>query len=137
MKGLTPRSLPQGASCPRKGPAPVLAPEVGQFVTMFLAKGYGWQNDLGTGWRNFIVLKVGRKWITMFNPARLKSFEVDRKEWDEIKPRLYFPGLDSLMYLAGVIPEKVAQFEAYSMQHRAQCTAKALCIVNEQLEKVR
>lgn len=133
-RDLTPRDLPKQAKSPQ---TPVLKPEVGQFVTMFLAKPYGWQNDLGTGWRNFIVLKVGRKWLTLFNPARLKSFEIDFAEWEELRPRVYFPGAESLVYLANAIPEKVAQFQSYSMQHRAACTSIALDIVNKQLEKLR
>lgn len=133
MKGQTPRDFPAGASCPRKALAKAIVPEPGQFVTAFLAKGYGWQNDIGTGWRNFIVLKVGRRWITLFHPARLKSFEIDLQEWNELKPRLYTPGPESLGYLSTALPAKVAQFESYSMQHRAACTAKALDIVMEQL----
>lgn len=138
-KGMTPRDLPKsGPTCPRKGPAPSkpIIPTVGQFVTIFLASPRGWQADLGTGWRNFIVLKVGRKWITLFNPARLKSFEIDLLEWNELKPRLYDPAPEGLAYLSAAIPAKVAQYESYSMQHRAACTAKALEIVNGQLEKL-
>lgn len=110
---------------------------MGMFVTMFLSATHGWQDDLGTGWRNFMVLKVGRKWITMFNPARLKSFEIDMAEWKALKPRLYEPGAVGLGYLASAIPAKVAQFEAYSMVHRAACTQAALALVLKQLEKAQ
>lgn len=137
MKGLLPRDLPAGATCPRKAPStPALPPEKGQFVTMFLASPRGWQDDIGTGWRNFIVLRVGRKWITLFHAPRLKSFEISFKEWEELRPRVYFPGAESLVYLSTALPFKVKQFEEHCFKHRASCTEQALEIVNKQLARI-
>jgi hypothetical protein len=52
-----------------------------------------WLDDhrAGMGWRLWIVIREGTKWVTLFNPATLLTTQIPKETWPEILKKARHP----------------------------------------------
>lgn len=81
------------------------------------------RQDIGSGFRPFHVLAVGKKWITLYYVPTLRQFKVHEKEWAQMRPVLYRP---SDAYNVGYINSRMAMFDMLAIQYSKIAATAAL-----------
>lgn len=82
--------------------------------------------DDPSGWRTWLVLGVGRKWITLFSASSLDTLKVKASDWGKLAKRCYAPSKASIIR---IIERNLVLYCAEGLQHSATNAKAAVKLV--------
>lgn len=117
----TTEGAPKGApsAVDRWGPTP-LEPKMGQMMHAY------WSDKERFGWRCYLVICVGRKWITLFSAAGLETVRLSFTQWEALDP--VYITFDRPLYIAS-LKRKIEQYTTLEMQFSLINAEKALYLL--------
>jgi hypothetical protein len=99
-----------------------IAPEEGRWFSIYFSR-----KDIGSGVRQFLVIRVGPKFVTLFYFPRLYSFRLRRLEWDElVHIEEYIP---DKVFLIKSICQKMDEWDRMRIRYAKVDAEKALSIL--------
>lgn len=117
-----PRGRPKGSRNLKKT-CPVVSPEVRAAVAAFKRQtapppypGLAleiWQDE-PSGWRTWIIVAVGHKWITLFSASSLHTWKVKVKDWATTAHRCYETVKPAVLQ---VLKRNTAQYDLLGIQY--------------------
>lgn len=99
-----------------------IVPREGQWFSIYFSR-----SDIGSGVRQFLVLRVGPKWVTLFYFPLLYSFRLRRSEWDGLRAISQF--IPDKVFLIRSICKKMEQWDRWQKSYNRAEARRALDIL--------
>ena len=101
---------------------PLPKPQVGMVISVYLDRA-----DVGSGTRQYVITRVGRRYVTLFYIPQLKTVRIKQKDWGTMRAiRTDSPNMEKL---AAGVEGQVDKYIRHNMQYSQVEVDRVLAIL--------